>query len=152
MNIYNAIMAAADQIESHPKDFNFMSVKVPSPGSCGTPGCALGWITAFCEKPVTVHGYLGICGSIKQLRVGYAGEFYERMDSCETWWERVLMLSWRDSAERCAKTMRKYAAKYHAPKAPAITGIPDSVRAIFSDLKAAPDSLADMAGAPSVGR
>ena len=47
MNVREAILAAADHIETYPKKFSFASVEVPSRRSCGTPGCALGWIGHF---------------------------------------------------------------------------------------------------------
>lgn len=138
MNIYNAIMAAADSIELRPALFDFGRIKIPA---CGTPGCAVGWIGHYLGLP-TGEGI-----HLVEKAIGDIGIFYNRMASihqttADSGW-------WRDSAEICANNLRAYAAKYHAPS---ITGIPDSVRAIFSDLKAAPDSLADMAGAPSVGR
>jgi hypothetical protein len=42
MNIYNAIMKAADQVETHPESFDFWVNDIPE--RCGSPGCALGWI------------------------------------------------------------------------------------------------------------
>lgn len=41
MNLYNAIMKAADHIERDPESYNFGRIHVPD---CGTQGCMLGWI------------------------------------------------------------------------------------------------------------
>lgn len=137
MEIYNAIMKAADQIEAHPEQFNFMSIDVPD--GCGTPGCALGWITAFAGLRVRSCGGFDAAKVQLGLGQGYgaASMFYARMDACLSWWDSCRLKSWRGDAETCAKTMRRYAKKYHAP-APAVhstkrVGIPASVRAIFHE-------------------
>jgi hypothetical protein len=44
MEIYDAIMKAADQIEWHPETYAFYANEVPG---CCTKGCLLGWIGYF---------------------------------------------------------------------------------------------------------
>lgn len=50
MNIYSAIMKAADQIERYPDSYRFMETEVPRTAGPTKPqaqGCALGWISHF---------------------------------------------------------------------------------------------------------
>jgi hypothetical protein len=44
MNIRDAILKAADHIQTHPKDYDFQSNHKPG---CGTPGCMFGWVGHF---------------------------------------------------------------------------------------------------------
>lgn len=122
MNIYQAINAAADQIEQNPKTFNFGIVLYPN--DCSSPGCALGWIGYFC----------GFRGSINKdsydrfgryewdvLRTGrllgldhqFHGThpFYARMDKIS---DKRFKDSWRGSAIECARCLREYARLYHS--------------------------------------
>lgn len=139
MEIYNAIMAASDQIEQRPESFDFHSMSVPN--NCGTPGCALGWIGVFLQ--VRKHPYRSEdYSNLNEIghRMGIAGddpdaEFYCRMDELmglprlglrERWGYGP----WSDNSRACASTLRRYAAKYHAP-AVGFTGLPDIVRDIF---------------------
>lgn len=125
MNIREAILRAADMIELHPKQFDFMSIYVPS---CGTPGCAIGWIGCF-------MGIRDTNRSDGKTNVGYvcaeAGlpdsmEFYNRMDL-------IAPRGWRRKAVLCAQGLRAYADKYHpADGCEEIRGIPDAVRNIFT--------------------
>jgi hypothetical protein len=46
MNIRQAILQAADHIERNPQQFLYVSNEKPD-GSCGTPGCMLGWVGVF---------------------------------------------------------------------------------------------------------
>lgn len=133
MNIRDAILAAADKIESEPRRFNFDSICIPGI-TCGSPGCALGWIAAF-------HGDIGDTYSRSWnssrmaglLGLGSGGDnaFYSRMDRLEEEHfgiDRHDKHEWMWTARRCAAVMRIYADRYHpAPK----LGIPASVRAIF---------------------
>jgi hypothetical protein len=106
MNIREAILKAADHIERNPRDFNFDHAGIPD--SCGSPGCAIGWIAYFAdvmakdsmldEPPVT-----RICPEL--LGVG-EGEFYTRMNNLGG-------LVWIDSGPQCASALRMYARKYH---------------------------------------
>lgn len=122
MNIYNAIMTAADHIESDPGSFNFSRSRVPA--ACGSPGCALGWIGFFL-------GTTGIHACDVAIEIGVdctlnpnrkpEGNFYERVDA-------LVGSEWIFNAAKCVKGLRLYAAKYHAPKR---TGLPETVRDIF---------------------
>lgn len=121
MNLYHAIMAAADQIEKHPASFRFNTNTVP-PDDCGSPGCALGWIAHFVgwESPPVSHAF----GEMSS--VGHFAEecmklpldssnaemsFYGRMDRLES---EDAPLPWIDNAVVAAQTLRKYAEKYHS--------------------------------------
>jgi len=136
-DVYTAIMKAADHIEKYPKDFVFLESQVPwgnnfsrESVTCGTPGCALGWIGAYLnEGKVTrklynfaqVPFFLGLA-----MVTGEAVcQFYSRMD------ELVDHDGWRQRASLCAHGLRLYAAKYHAPKVEATVPLPASVQAIF---------------------
>lgn len=114
MNIYSAIMKAADQIQKNPQTFDFSSMHM----DCGSPMCALGWIAHF-------GGYTEHIGGVSMWIMGthYHSdiEFYGRLFEFEK--------KWTDDANSCASALRLYAAKYHKP---AITGIPNSVREIFA--------------------
>lgn len=117
MNVYQAIMQAADRIESRPDRFDFDSCGIPSVGNCGTIGCALGWIGACAGLPLTgdISAVAGHRyppekdGSVERslLQVEQIA-FYWRMDDIE--------YGWAKSAHKCAKALRLYAQKYHAPE------------------------------------
>lgn len=54
MNIYSAIMKAADQIERYPDSYQFLAIKMPRTAGPANPedrGCALGWISHFLGAP-----------------------------------------------------------------------------------------------------
>jgi hypothetical protein len=102
MNVYEAILKAADHIETNPKLFNYSENRIPD---CGTPGCALGWIGHF----------LGLKGDyetvLQQMGLHHLTEFSaDRMDVVGG-----VMSFWRHNAQACAKTLRLYAQEYHAP-------------------------------------
>ena len=106
MDIYTAVMKAADHIERNPHLFKFTESCVPD---CGTPGCALGWISHFLgERPGQLFraevalGFEHILGET---------EFYSRMDH--------LLVEWAWNAPSCVRALRLYAAKYLAPPKPA---------------------------------
>lgn len=105
LNIYDAIMKAADHIERHPKLFNFAEVWVPD---CGTPGCALGWIGHFAG--VKHDGYPQALSEIHVPRALTCAswDFYARLESL-TGGPR-----WRNDAAICARGLRLYAAQYHS--------------------------------------
>ena len=131
MNIRQAILKAADSIEDHPELFNFGSVNNPDK-NCGTPACALGWIRFHlhgqqwtqCLTDTAIE--MGLSPKIEASTV-----FYSRMDEISGW-----IVSWRHSAKKCAKALRKYADIHH-PITAQHTGIPDSVREIFQVVEAA---------------
>jgi hypothetical protein len=149
MNIRSAILAAADHIERYPGEFDFSSVVIPGLG-CGTPGCALGWISAFAGYKERRYGFCEIAG--KEL--GLAPEplpdmnpehgsstytFYNRMDALDG---GRAVSTWRDFPDVCAATLRKYADKYHASEKEEKKGIPAEVRAIFDKVYTAMDLTA----------
>lgn len=97
-----AILKAADQIAATPHLFDFHTVERPDL-SCGTPGCALGWIGFFAgikPEPTIVTATSEALG-IDSM------EFYERMDSC------CDSEDWLDDPALCAAGLRAYADKYH---------------------------------------
>lgn len=104
ISIREAILKAADWIQQHPKDFQFSSCDIPS---CGTPGCAIGWIVAFSGFKPGKEWNAGLAE--KALGIFNNGdadeEFYNRMDKIN---ER-----WLYHPSECAETMRLYADKYH---------------------------------------
>lgn len=111
MNLYNAIMKAADHIERNPDEFNWNHVDVPDAPGCGTPGCALGWIASFLG--CTRDG-LGFVAAAHALGVGDEHYiFYRRLD------EFAPFAKWRQKASVCAFALRAYAAKYHGHEKPA---------------------------------
>jgi hypothetical protein len=134
MNIRQAILRAADHIESTPKEFNFQSVYIPDGPGCGTPGCALGWIGHFAgydeQRAVAESGdsatvlYIGrkVLGVKCEGHMLNRNEFYARMDT--------LAGGWQHGAVACARGLRLYADKYHPAESRAL--IPASVRAIFT--------------------
>ena len=126
MNVREAILRAADSIEERPELFRFSSTRTPD---CGTPGCALGWISAHLGG--TAGESWGMHDELFEA-MGIAfeqhGRFYDRMNAIATGW------AW--DADRCASALRQYADKYH-PAQSKHTGIPDSVRAIFQQEQAA---------------
>lgn len=115
MEIYNAIMAAADHIEQNPSLWFFKNVRVPD---CNTPACAVGWIGHFAG----INSGLSIQDVCPLLNVRSDMAFYEQVDTVG-----VHLHSWTEPAE-VARGLRLYAARYH----PLRTGLPDSVREIFT--------------------
>ena len=108
MNIYDAIMKAADQIEANPETFDFERC-IPDPER-GTAGCALGWICLFagiernCIFP-DIWDHTAVSDAMDLPEVPDP-EFYCRMDN--------LADGWRWSADLCAHALRLYANKYHS--------------------------------------
>lgn len=102
-----AILKAANRIERHPDEFDFMSIDVPEPGACGTPGCALGWIGFYAKlKPHVSEGFVSVVAN--KMGLEGAAAFYGRMSSLN----RRSDTHWTDTAKQCAKVLRKYADKY----------------------------------------
>lgn len=119
MNVYDAIMRAADHIEQNPSLFYFHSVRIPE---CGTPGCALGWIGHF----MGLEAGSGITHATNKLGLDRDDEFYGRM--------RMVTggKPWRETPQELAVNLRLYAAKYHAPT----EAVSDRFPAWLADLKA----------------
>ena len=123
MDVYNAILAAADQVEKNPSSFDFYESNIPilteSPPYCGSIGCALGWIGYF-------MGYKR-WQQLKEVARALTNEpgcpetnVYCNLDAIDN--------TWRRDGLTCARTLRIYAKRF-APPQPAI---PDSVREIFN--------------------
>jgi len=124
MNIRQAILKAADSIQQYPELFKWSSCSV---GGCNTPGCALGWIDHHLgAKEGDPFGWHS--GLFSALEIGNAGRFYDQMRQVSS-----LPKLWQDNNKVCAKTLRKYADKYH----PQTDHIPASVREIFTEQVAA---------------
>jgi hypothetical protein len=148
MNIYEAIMKAADQIEEDPSSFRFSATGIPH--ACGTPGCALGWIGFYAGMRRQALKYVSFEDVARMLDL-CSTVFYTRMDDLTSGFLRNRYW-WRNEAATCAKSLRKYAEKYHgheksieaviadirvakpepAPAAPRPIGIPAGVRVIFT--------------------
>lgn len=141
MDVYHAIMAAADQIEQNPRSFNFFEGNIPGEGRYPSDGqsCALGWVGKFLSRPIdALPGYW--CFSKVPRELGFAcadevgvGLFYQRMDELTGGVQKpkfnvVYGADWRYDAQLCADGLRRYAIKYHAPK----PTIPESIWEIFS--------------------
>ncbi len=133
MNIRAAVLEAADRIEAEPDRFDFGSISIPGM-TCGTPGCALGWVGAYMGLQATES--LSAVSSLSAVCValgadGGALTFYNRMDEMQCRFGPNDS-HWSDNARVCAAMMRKYADQYHpAEKPKKNVGIPVSVRAIF---------------------
>ena len=113
-SIYDAIMKAADHIESCPQEFRFMSTVTPEHPGCGTSGCAMGWIGTFAG----LKGDFDVAANFLELpkerlrserssSAEYSFAFYNRMDDV------FGGKGWKDSAALCAQALRLYASKYH---------------------------------------
>ncbi|HEU4601787.1 MAG TPA: hypothetical protein VFS24_07455 [Steroidobacteraceae bacterium] len=106
MNTYDVIMRAAAHIEQNPQLFDYHKIYVPS---CGTPGCALGWIGFFAraKDPLRTDGFTNVGYTAKSVLGCEASEFYLFMQDA--------VPGWTKSAALCAKGMRLYAEKHHKP-------------------------------------
>lgn len=124
MNIYNAIMKAADHIEKHPERFDYWSTMVPHSEGC--QACLLGWIGFYFGQTIRddIHGPI-------DQRITLLGVHYSVFYAAIAKMSDVASLSQADP-KRLAAGLRLYAAEYHEKAA--ITGIPDSVRQIFAEL------------------
>jgi hypothetical protein len=110
MNLYNAIMKAAEHIERNPESYRFFSHRVPE---CGMPGCLWGHIGAQL-------GMVGACNmevAVKMAKdsTGHLYSFmdlrWNRMPSDSP--ERTKLLAWHHNAKVAAEGLREYAEKYH---------------------------------------
>jgi hypothetical protein len=124
VEIYDAIMKAADQIEHVKGAWRWSRTTVPD---CGSPGCMIGWIAYYLGERPGTH--------ISQVmqRIGcdpmHGGdEFYQIVGELSGLGRFGLEPA---SGAEIAAALRLYAAKYHAPK-PHFTGLPDIVRDIFT--------------------
>jgi hypothetical protein len=113
MNIRQAILAAADHIERNPGEFRFHSVAIPGFPSCGTPGCAIGWIASFMGMKDSQWGKAFSVGDRKNILGLTDMEFYGRMDD-------LTDCDWKVSPAICVIALRLYADKYHPAKPVAI--------------------------------
>lgn len=124
--VYEAIMKAAQKVESDPGNFRFCEADVPS--HCGAPGCALGWIGFYLGMNKNATEVARAIRSPSQdIFKSAEAEFYLAMNNLVGHW-------WYVSAALAAEGLRLYAAKYHAP--PARIGLPDIVREIFTRQRA----------------
>jgi hypothetical protein len=109
MNIYNAIMAAANRIEAYPEKFDFWNNDIPQ--SCGSPGCALGWIGFY----LGLRDKRSHAQSVVSRVLGTdAASFYQSLtDLCgdRSWFGPA---DWKKNPAVCAKVLRLYAEEYHA--------------------------------------
>lgn len=140
MDVYHAIMAAADQIEQNPRIFNFFEGNIPGEGRYpdDAQSCALGWIGKFLSRPMDVPPGCWTFSKVpRELGYACADEvgvdlFYRRMDELtgvrKAKFNVIYGADWRYDAQLCADTLRLYAAKHHAPK----PSIPESIREIFT--------------------
>jgi len=122
------ILKTADYLEQHPSEFDFMRTGIPS---CGTPGCALGWISVFAGfKKGSYTAALGLLGLEPEAqRFGAIVCSPENKESTYAFYNRLedLVPGWRwggpsnKNNGKCARALRLYADKYHP--APAV--IPD---------------------------
>lgn len=133
MELRQAILMAADHIEGHPEEFSFRASRRPDRPGCGTPGCALGWISAFAvEKTANNMGFDAACPALG-IPSGDHQEFYCRLSALETNTVRTYSAptgtprhwaydtQWHQQPGVCARAMRLYADKYH----PAHVVLPD---------------------------
>ena len=135
MNIRQAILAAADSIEQNPDMFNFMANERPDL-SCGTPGCALGWIGFYLgvgtarSMPTPTARAMG-CPKMS-LPSSVSGERYEDWGFYRRMYKLYGGYGWKHAAPKCAETLRLYADRYHAEN-----NIPKVVTDIFNVREAA---------------
>jgi hypothetical protein len=126
MNIRQAILKAADLIESRPELYAFYQNEVPE---CGTPGCMLGWIGHF----LGVSGSVGyrVCpamglgeGQDGFIRNGIHQLAIDESSRTKEWPDYV------SDPKAAARLMRRWADLHHPAESRAL--IPASVRSIFS--------------------
>lgn len=109
MNVYSAIMKAADHVEREPSLYEFRNVRVPD---CGSPGCMLGWIGYFLGiRPGTlIQSYCSpqVATPAKLLGLKSQTDFYQRLN------DFGLDGSYVRDHKFAARVMRLYAEKYHS--------------------------------------
>lgn len=112
MSIREAIEYAADRIERHASEYNFLSTARPTP--CGTPGCALGWIGYYLGVNEPTDGEPKTFLSLVENRLGVScAEFYDRMDAYHPDRSQYGRGTWTTNAQRCAYALRMYAVEFH---------------------------------------
>lgn len=116
MNVYDAMLKAADYIEKNPEQYNFMRGDKPE---CGTPGCLLGWTGVFMKFETQQASYVSALAD----RLG--ADFHVILGRfLNLGWEGKQYLSYAgrdsDAAKNGARVLRLYAAKCHAPVKPAM--------------------------------
>jgi hypothetical protein len=134
MNVREAILKAANQIEREPSCWSYMKDMVPE---CGTPGCALGWIGHFAGVRGHIDNVAVLLG-VERVEGTIQWGFYNRIQSLtggrplpQTHTTADDYFLTHATLPQIAEVLRLYADKYHpAPKVEHV-GIPDSVRAIF---------------------
>ena len=135
MKIRQAILAAADSIEQNPDLFEFGSTDIPNP-SCGSTGCAIGWIALHLGYPAGEYmSNEDASGKTVYQRLGIPlGEHGEK-DVCFHHMSHFLGdgIEWKLSPIKCAQGLRLYADRYH----PEISVIPKVVTDIFKVREAA---------------
>lgn len=121
MNLYYAIIAAAEQIEKHPGSFKFTTTSVPE-DDCGSPGCALGWVAHFAGYEDLHADYIDGYSQVGRFARDFMKvpvernqrnaemSFYGRMDRLES---ADAPQPWIDDPVVAAQTLRKYAQMYH---------------------------------------
>lgn len=108
--IRSAILKAADQITNDPASFLFTKTYLPNP-TCGSPGCALGWIGYFLKYKDTYKN--SMCDGVsKILNHSHQLGFYRAMDSLSSTPDDIESINWRKNAATCAMLLREYADKY----------------------------------------
>lgn len=110
MNIYDAIMKAADRIEAAPHDYDWHKTNT---GHCGTPACMLGWI----GRMLGLGNYVSNIDVVKRLGVATHG-FYTRID-------QLTNLPTYTSVPHIVRGMRLYAEQYHGHEKPKPVTPPD---------------------------
>lgn len=106
-----ALLLTADFIEQHPQKFDFNQVEQPSGPSCGTPGCALGWLAALAGLQANTYGsfdsaaIMAFMGIPRRSGGGYDAFFYDKMNRIDKDWDA--------NASRCARAMRLFADQYY---------------------------------------
>lgn len=107
MNIYDAVMRAADHIERNPHLFNFVRSYVPD---CNTPGCLMGWVGHFMGLRTGTLAWDGVArhfGIEKETGRWHAFDDLVRRELGD---EGYLGYQWDVAV--AAKFLRLYAAKY----------------------------------------
>jgi len=134
VNIREAILRAADALEANPSLFKYHATRVPE---CGSPGCLVGLIACFAGYAPGTRVFAVTSGdepeAVKKWALPGHGALWERIHS---------LVNFRGALSATpphllVEAMRLYADKYHPAEAPKPRGIPDSVRAIFTQTEPA---------------
>ncbi len=141
MNVREAILRAADHVERHPRRATYSDPRIPR-GEDGT-GCFIGWINYFqLQQMSALRRWWNGLGTnlVKPSLLGCwseGGVFARVSDLADSgnWEDRF----WTIHPEWWPKLMRAYADEFYPAPAKRVqhVGIPDSVRAIFTEQVAA---------------